>query len=97
MPIRLGELGRRERIGKSAVTRLVARLEAECLITRVPDLEDGRSSLVQLTEEGRTLLQASSERADSYLAGQLAALPPEDRELLKATLPVLERLLAAKR
>ena len=95
-PLRLGELGTRERIGKSSVTRLTAKLEAAGHIRRVSDPEDGRSSLVGLTEAGRELLDASSQRADAYLARQVAALSDEERALLTASLPVLERLLEVK-
>lgn len=94
--IRLSELGSRERIGKSSVTRLVARLENLDLISRVDDPTDARSSLVSTTAEGRALLDASSQRVEAYLAQQIAALSPEDRELLLQSIPVLERLLAVR-
>lgn len=47
-PIRLGELGRRERVGSSTITRL----EEEGLIARLQDPADRRSALVQMTDRG---------------------------------------------
>ena len=95
-PIRLGELGERERIGKSSVTRLAAGLEQAGHIRRVVDPADGRSSLIDLTAQGMDLLAQSNARADAFLARQVAALPAEDLEQIADTLPILERLLDVK-
>lgn len=95
-PLRLGELGAREGVGKSSITRIVARLERDGHIDRVEDPSDGRGALVTVTSSGRDLLAAASARAEAYLARQVAALPPVEREALAAALPVLQRLLAVR-
>jgi DNA-binding MarR family transcriptional regulator len=95
-PVRLGRLGELEQINKSSVTRLVAKLEASGLIVREPDADDARSSLVRLTDEGRGLMAESSERADAYLARQIAALTPDEQRRLLSAVPVLQRLLEVK-
>ena len=94
--MRVGELARREQIGKSSATRLVARLEVLGLARRQPDPIDGRSFFVELTDHGRQLLGKASEQANDYLARQVAELTPEDRKLLMSALPVLERLATTK-
>lgn len=94
--IRIGELARLEQIGKSSTTRLAARLEEAGYIRREADPEDGRGYSVALTELGRDLLDASNERANAYLARQLAALDAADRRHVVAALPALERLLGVK-
>lgn len=94
MPI--GRLAEREQITKSSVTRLAAKLEAMGLVRRELDANDSRSWRVDLTDDGRQLLAASSARADAYLARQIAALPADDQQRLLAAAPVLERLLAVK-
>jgi DNA-binding MarR family transcriptional regulator len=94
--MRVGELARREQIGKSSATRLVARLEVLGLARRQPDPIDGRSFFVELTDHGRQLLGKASEQANDYLARQVAELTPEDRKLLMSALPVLERLATSK-
>src|SRR5687768_12538222 len=73
-PLRLGELARLEQVSKSSVTRLVAKLDELALVERRQSDDDGRSSVVELTTEGRALLDESSERADAYLADQMSKL-----------------------
>ncbi|HEX6233717.1 MAG TPA: MarR family transcriptional regulator [Jiangellaceae bacterium] len=92
-PVRLTRLGELEQINKSSVTRLVAKLEARGLIARLPDADDGRSWRVDLTPTGRRLMEQSAERADSYLAGRIAALPAGDQRRILDVIPVLQRLL----
>ena len=94
--MRVGELARREQIGKSSVTRLVAKLEELGHLDRQPDPEDGRSYAVGLTGQGRQLLAESNDRANAYLARQFAALTTDDRRRLLDSLPALERLLDVK-
>lgn len=95
-PLRLGDLVRREQIGKSSGTRLVANLEAKGLVQRVGDETDGRITYVELTPGGRKHLAEATKRATSYLRGQLDALSPAEQARLLAALPVLERMLVTK-
>jgi DNA-binding MarR family transcriptional regulator len=92
--LRPGSLADHERIGKSSVTRLLANLEAQGQVQRLPDPADGRCAFVELTDEGRSLLKAFSEQADAFLARQVEALSAQEQRDLLAALPVLERLLA---
>jgi DNA-binding MarR family transcriptional regulator len=94
--LRLGELTRLEQIGKSTMTRLVAKLEDEGYIERRVDPNDGRGFLVSLTDHGASVLRTAAARQHAYLARQLDALDVTDREVLVAAAPVLERLLAVK-
>lgn len=52
-PLPLGQLAARTECGKSHMTQVVDRLEADRLVTRVPDPDDRRSVLAELTDEGR--------------------------------------------
>jgi DNA-binding MarR family transcriptional regulator len=47
--LRMGELARRSRLSKQAMTELVPRLERDNLVERRPDPSDGRASLIFLT------------------------------------------------
>jgi DNA-binding MarR family transcriptional regulator len=93
-PMRVGDLARREQISKSSVTRLVSRLEALGYVTRETDPDDGRSFVVRISDHGQELLATARRRANDYLAGEVARLPLEDRELLLRAMPALERLVA---
>lgn len=94
MPI--GRLAKHEQITKSSVTRLVTKLESMGLVQRGTDANDGRSWLVDLTDQGRRLASESNTRADAYLARQIAALSVDDQRRLRAAAPALERLLDVK-
>ncbi len=95
--MRVGDLARREQISKSSVTRLVAKLEALGYLAREVDVTDGRSFQVTITANGHTLLAASRDRANAFLAAEVGNLPPDERLALLAALPALEHLVAPHR
>jgi DNA-binding MarR family transcriptional regulator len=64
------ELSRRLQLAQSTVTELVRRAEGVGLIARRPSTEDGRVAYLQLTAEG-----------ERRLAGAVADLGPEQRQL----------------
>jgi DNA-binding MarR family transcriptional regulator len=49
-------------LGAPALTGLVDRMSKAGLVRRIPDPKDGRSSLVELMDQGRTLRQQALER-----------------------------------
>jgi len=53
--LRLGELARRARLSKQAMTELVRRVERDGLVERRADPTDGRAALVFLSERSREL------------------------------------------
>ncbi len=72
-----------------AVTNQLHRLEAAGLIRRVPDPSDGRSTLVELTQRGHSLVRRV---APSHLDTErriLAALDPDERDALAGLLKKL--------
>lgn len=90
-PFRVGELARREQIGKSTVTRLVAGLEAAGLVERSADELDARSSIVAITPAGRAVLGLVAEGSNDYLRGRLHVLAPDDlTRLLDAIGPLTQ-------
>jgi DNA-binding MarR family transcriptional regulator len=92
----IGRLAEREQITKSSVTRLVSRLEELGLVTRSADPADGRSWVLDITDQGQGFLAEADRRAGEYLARQFDALPAGDRQTIVSALPALERLLAVK-
>jgi DNA-binding MarR family transcriptional regulator len=94
--LRLGELTSLEQIGKSTMTRLVAKLADTGYVQRRVDPSDGRGFLVSLTDHGAAALSTAASRQRVYLTRQLDALNAADREVLLAAAPVLEQLLAVK-
>lgn len=87
-----GELAEHEKVQPPSLTRVIAVLESRGLATRTPHPTDGRQQIVAPTPEGRALLREDRRRREAWLARQLAALSAEDRAVLRAAAPVLERL-----
>jgi len=55
--LRLKDLNRSVLITQPSVSRLVDRLAARGLVTKTPDLDDGRGTIVAITEEGFALFR----------------------------------------
>lgn len=85
-PCRMGEIAEHLGVGQSAVTPLVDRLEHEGLVRRRRSGEDRRVWLVELTENGRSVV-AEEERVYFQMASEmLGPLSPAERESLMALL-----------
>jgi DNA-binding MarR family transcriptional regulator len=92
-PLSPSELAEIERIKRPTATRVVRHLEVAGLVERVKDPEDGRSSILSVTGEGRALLRRVRERKTAYLAKRLAAIDAEDRRTLERAAELLEGML----
>lgn len=92
-PLTLGELSAAERVKPPTMTRIVAALEESGLVTRAGDPADRRVARVEVSDEGRHLLDVNRRRKDAWLAARLAALGPDDRAALARAADVLEALL----
>lgn len=89
----LGDLAAAERVTPSTLTRIVAALEADGLISRTPDPADRRVALVAVTPAAHELLETARARGAGYLAERIAGLERDDADTLAAAIPILERLL----
>jgi len=94
-PLTPRELAAAERVQPPSMTRLVASLEAEGLVTRSAHPSDGRQVLLAVSRSGATLLREDRRRREAWLARQLAALDPEERAVLHRAAVVLDRLAAS--
>ncbi len=92
-PLTLGDLALQERVQPPSMTRVVANLEDSGLVVRQVDDKDRRVVRVQLTAEGRKVLQRSRTRKNAYLARRMRAIGGEDRAVLAEAVAVLERLI----
>jgi DNA-binding MarR family transcriptional regulator len=89
----LGRLATIEQVTPPTITRIVARLEEDGLVTREADATDRRVSRVTATAEGRRRLEHGRQRRNAWLAQRLVRLSPEEKSDLAAALPVLEALV----
>lgn len=88
----LGQLAAAERVQPPSMTRTVGCLEAGGLVERHPHPTDGRQVVVRLTSAGEAALLADRRRRDAWLVHRLRELTPDERALLRAAAPILERL-----
>ena len=88
----VGQLAAAERVQPPSMTRTVTCLERDGYVTRHPHPTDGRQVVVRLSEAGQELLAVERHRRDAWLTRHLRELSPEERALLRAAAPVLERL-----
>ena len=92
-PLSPSELADCERIKRPTATRIVGHLEQAGLIERVRDPQDGRSSILSVTGEGRTLLRRLRARKTAYLAKRLDGLDADDRRTIERAAELLEGML----
>ena len=91
-PLRISALAALESVGAPVATRVVASLEELNLLKRTDDPEDGRASLVELSEHGRDVLAALWTERIIGLNSRMERLTPAERARLEAALPALEKL-----
>lgn len=87
-----GALAELERVRPQAMATTLAGLEQRGLVRRAPDAADGRRAIVSITDEGRAMLEERRSESVGRLAEALDELTPEERESLRAALPLLDRL-----
>jgi len=81
-----------EQVQPPTMTRIVAALVEAGLVVREADPSDGRVAWVNVTREGRRLLEQSRRRKEAYLAKALRSLEPEELRTLEAAAQILDRL-----
>jgi DNA-binding MarR family transcriptional regulator len=96
-PLGLTELGERERINPTMLSRVIGRLVEMKLITRTPDPADLRSVSVLSTAAGRRVDKKIKARRAAAVSACLALLPAEQVAALTEALPALEALADAMR
>ena len=91
-PMTIGTLADAEQVKPPTMTKVVASLVEQGLVTRDPDPLDGRVAWVLATPEGRSLLRRTRRRSDAYLATRLRSLDREELLVLERASRLLERL-----
>ena len=88
----VGQLAHIERVQPPSMTRTVNCLVEGGYVDRRAHETDGRQVVVALSEKGEETLRADRKRRDAWLAQRLRELTPEERQLLRAAAPIIERL-----
>lgn len=90
--IRLSDLAALEEVGRPAISKTVAQLEAAGLLRRTPDSTDGRATLLSATLEGLQLFEDGHRRRVAPLATALAGLSTSDQHVLARAAELLDAL-----
>jgi len=85
-------LAEAERTSRPTMSAHVKRLEAEGLVAKTGDAEDGRRSGLTITAAGERKLEVIQQARNDWLAARLARLAPEERARLAAAAEPLLRL-----
>lgn len=88
-------LAEAERTSKPTMSGHIKRLEAEGLVARLIDAEDGRRSGFTLTPAGARKLEQIRAQRNDWLAKRLAKLEPTEREQIAAAAAALLKLASA--
>lgn len=92
-PTTPGTLATKERISPQSMGSILISLEELGLVSRTPDPTDKRSLVVSLTEAGIQAVHGARRQREEQIARALADhFTSEERQVLIATLPLLERL-----
>jgi len=91
----VGQLAQQERVQPPSMTRTVNCLEEGGFVKRRSHDTDGRQVLVSLSARGKERVLADRARRDAWLARKLRELTPDERAVLRAAAPIIERLANA--
>lgn len=92
-PLTLGELSGAERVKPPTMTKIVACLEEQGLVSRTVDPNDRRVARVEATAAGLAFLEDSRQQKDAYLAQRLRALDDGERATLERAAELLDWIL----
>src|SRR5258708_7103705 len=70
----VGELAASGGVGRPGMTRLIRDMEASGLVRRMPDSEDGRGVLVQITKKGRETVDRVRQEKIAMVTRHIEAL-----------------------
>ncbi len=92
-PVPMSELAAAEGVRGPSMTRTVACLEGEGLVSRTIDPADGRRVLVAATVAGESFIADIRRARRAWLAERLAHVPEADRQVLGRAAVLLSELV----
>ena len=91
-PLTLGALAEHEGVAPPSITKIIAVLEDNGLVSRTADPADRRVTYAAATRKGTELVTESRRRKTAWLTERLRQLTSEERRRLADALEVLEAL-----
>jgi len=94
-PMTPSELASSERVRPPSMTRVIAALEEEGMVSRRDHPTDGRQSIIQLSQAGAELLAAEASAKERWLDKRLAELSESERVTLARASEIIDRMAGA--
>lgn len=91
-PVTMGRLAAAEQVAPPTMTRLVAAMERDGLVTREDDVADGRVVWIRATAKGDRILRDARRRRVAALTRDVARLGEAEVRLLARATEIVERL-----
>lgn len=89
----VSQLSAAERVRPQSMAQTVNDLESDGLVERHPDPDDRRRTLVELTGQGRSVLQADRRHREGWLASAIAeGFSDQEQAALRDAIALLRRL-----
>ena len=95
-PITLGALAEQEGVAPPSITKIIAILEDDGLVTRAADPADRRVNYVSATRKGSELVEESRRRKTAWLTDRIRDLTTDQRRRLADALDVIEELTGGR-
>jgi DNA-binding MarR family transcriptional regulator len=91
-PTTLQSLAAAEHVRPPTMTRIIERLAELGMVTKQPNPDDRRSTIVHLHPNGDEYLAATVRQRSQWLTGRIETLTDEEREALSRAIPALQKL-----
>jgi len=95
-PITVGELAKSIHLSQATLTGILTRLETRILVSRVRSVSDRRTVVVELTEEGRAVLEDTPSLLQDQFRRELLKLQEWEQTQMLATLQHIAAMMDAE-
>ncbi len=94
-PATLTALARVENMRSQSMGAIIGPLEEAGLIVGAADPDDGRQTLLSVTQLGQTYIRENRQAREDWLAGRIGdELTPEEQDTVRRALALFERIAA---
>jgi DNA-binding MarR family transcriptional regulator len=92
-PMTMSQVADHETISKPSATGIVGRLVDKGLVFRSVDAGDRRTIIVEITSEGRELIERRRRERTAYLTRRVESLSDQDHHVLERAIELLENMI----
>jgi DNA-binding MarR family transcriptional regulator/N-acetylglutamate synthase-like GNAT family acetyltransferase len=96
-PLYATDFARRFGLSPDYISKVIAKFEAQGLVTRTPSPEDSRKQILSPTAAGRDAYSKLKDRSDAHTAEMIKELTPEETADLLKAMDTIEALLGSNK